>query len=78
MMIGSSASRLVNIQRQTGFALPESAATPTMAVSNQLRVPAFIEVSVKGGTDGLAPSELKVQTRLVQYKQRRSRFRGTE
>ena len=52
MMIGSSASRLVNIQRQTGFALPESAAAPTMAVSNQLRVPAFIEVSVKGGTDG--------------------------
>ena len=59
MLINSSASRLVNIQRQTGFALSEATAAASMDVSNQLRVAAYIEVNVKGGTDGTGTVEVQ-------------------
>jgi len=58
MLINSSASRMVNIQRQTGFALDRAAASASMSVDNQLRVSSFIEVRVSGGTTGSGTVEV--------------------
>jgi hypothetical protein len=58
MLIGSSASRLVNIQRQTGFVLEATTVAASIAAENDLRVPSFIEVTIAGGTDGTGTVEV--------------------